>query len=98
MYLIYLDLYRLGSVGIDTCPEGYNEIIDPEVCEIASSVLQLLYKEDENTQEQPSSCRWCGGCGSEGWSSMSTGGGSLSKLICEEDIKTSGNERAPFLI
>ena len=97
MYLIYLDLYRLGSVGTDTCPEGYNEIIDPEVCEIASSVLQLLYKEDENTQEQPNSCRWCGGCGSGGWSSMSTGGGSLSKLICEEDIKTSGNKRAPFL-
>ena len=85
---MYLDSYKLGSAGDDACPDGYQEIIDPDVCEMASAALRLLYKGDENTQEDLNSCRWCGGCG---WSSMSTGGGALSKLICEETTNIAGN-------
>ena len=88
--LLYLDSYKLGNEGDDTCPGGYQEIIDPDVCEMASAALRLVYKEDENTNEDPNSCRWCGGCG---WSSMSTGGGELSKLICEETAQQSGNQK-----
>ena len=55
-----------GDVGIDSCPTGYQPIMDPSKCQAASQYLNLAYTGDKNTLDNESVCNWCGGCGANG--------------------------------
>ena len=59
------ETYKQANKGVDGCPEGYQTITDPAQCEIASQVLGLVYRGDQNTNHDDAICNWCGGCGTD---------------------------------
>ena len=52
----------LGEVGKDSCPKGYNKIVNKKICEYASDALSLSYSEGYNDSDSNSVCFLCGGC------------------------------------
>ena len=76
----------MGDTGKDECPEGYKEIYEELVCEIASYYLGLTYYERNNVNNSRSVCFWCGGCDPE-ITLVSIYYGSLAKWICQKGIK-----------
>ena len=54
--------YLLGDVGVDACPTGSTPIVEPTICETASSYLGLSYDVDSNDGSADAECNYCGGC------------------------------------
>ena len=72
----------MGDTGKDECPEGYKEIYEELVCEIASYYLGLTYYEPHNVNNSESICNWCGGCIPK-TTRVSNNYGSLANWICQ---------------
>ena len=75
----------MGDAGKDECPDGYKEIFDGSVCEMASYYLGLTYHERNNVNTSRSICYWCGGC-SPKITKVSNDHGSLAKWICQKGM------------
>ena len=54
--------YLLGARGVDACPTGYEKIIEPQVCQLASTSLGLVYSPSDNDGNANSVCNLCGWC------------------------------------
>ena len=75
----------MGYIGKNECPDGYEEIYDESVCEIASYYLSLTYYEPYNRNNSNSICNWCGNCIPE-VTRVSNNYGPGAKWICQKGM------------
>ena len=60
--------YALGELGRDACSKGFTPITDPELCDVASNALGIIYSKQHNNHaaihnKNPSAvCNCYGGC------------------------------------
>ena len=75
----------MGDKGKDSCPIGYEEINDVNICKLASNSLGLAYSEYRNDGKSTSVCVWCGGCEPK-TARMKSRHGPTAQWICQRGM------------
>ena len=97
-YNIILDSaqYAIGEIGRDACPKGFTTITDPELCDVASKALGIIYSKQHNNhaaihKKNPSAvCNCYGGCRPPNMRSrVHNHHGPSAKWVCAKGIRKS---------
>ena len=83
--LFHID-YAFGEKGTKSCPNGYKYIADPDMCNVASNALGLVYQKDYNILDPGNACVWIPGKGPP-IAFINSGGGRFARRICQRNEK-----------